>query len=184
MKDNPGKLIKDFLSEESLKYVTRMNYDLPATSIEEFEVPLELQKLLNATTCKRENVRLQWEDHPDLEKEIERTLRYHYPTFKRLVAGTLWRDYTGYTNSLHYDDPDSVRNIAIIYLTENPLCGTEYYVQDGIKLYPYYCDPKVNRAFCLEGSHQTFHGMKYYVPKGVIRRSFYINFLLETDDKE
>jgi len=184
MKNNPGIEIKDFLSDESLKYVTQLSYDLPATRIEDNEVPIEVQKLLNVTTCKRENIELYWKDHPDLAKEVEHTLRYYYPAFKRLGAGTIWRDYTGYSNSLHYDDPDNVRNIAIVYLTEDPLCGTVYYVQDGIKLYPYYCEPKVNRALCLVGSHQTFHGMKYYVPKGVIRRSFYINFILETDDKE
>lgn len=184
MKDNPGIEIKDFLSEQSLKYVTRLTYDLPADSVEEPEVPIELQKTLNVTTCKRENINLRWEEHPDLKAEVEHTLRFHYPKFKRLGAGTLWRDYTGYSNALHYDDPDSVRNIAIVYLTEDPLCGTIYYIQDGIKLYPNYCEPKINKALCLTGSHQTFHGMRYYVPRSVIRRSFYINFILETDDKK
>lgn len=184
MKDKPGIEIKDFLSEQSLKYVTQLTYDLPADFVEESEVPMELQKTLNVNTCKRENIDLRWEDHPDLQTEVTHTLRFHYPTFKRLGAGTLWRDYTGYSNALHYDDPDSVRNIAIVYLTENPLCGTIYYIQDGIKLYPNYCEPEINKALCLTGSHQTFHGMRYYVPKGVIRRSFYINFILETDDKE
>ena len=86
-----------------------------------------------------------------------------------------WRDYPGYTNMLHFDDP-LVQNIVVIYFDTfddaNNTMGTEY-IDDG-EILSVPCQK--NTAFLLLGSSNLEHGMVGAVPRGVVRHTIYFNF--------
>jgi hypothetical protein len=94
---------------------------------------------------------------------------------QKVQAVEIWFDYAGYENAMHHDDPDSVRNIIMLYLGEesnSESMGTYWYEND-IK---YEVDYEVNTGLMLLNSHTIQHGMKGKVPDNVIRKSLYVNF--------
>jgi hypothetical protein len=94
---------------------------------------------------------------------------------QKVQAVEIWFDYAGYENAMHHDDPDSVRNIIMLYLGEesnSESMGTYWYEND-IK---YEVDYEVNTGLMLLNSHTIQHGMKGKVPDNVSRKSLYVNF--------
>jgi hypothetical protein len=84
----------------------------------------------------------------------------------------LWRDFPGYNNPYHYDDP-IVQNIMMIYLGNEELdIGTGY--EEGDHFTVRY---KKNTGLILLNSDKIYHGMISSVPSGIIRKSLYINWL-------
>lgn len=88
-------------------------------------------------------------------------------------AHELWRDYAGYNNQWHFDDPVNVKNIMIIYLDDMPArLGTQYTEDDEV----YAVAAKKNTALLLMNADKVEHGMISRVPENVIRRTLYINW--------
>lgn len=88
------------------------------------------------------------------------------------IAGIeLYRDYPGYTNAYHMDDPFT-QNIIIVYLGDEDLAiGTGYIEQEHYTV-PY----KKNTAIMLSNSNKIMHGLIGQVPNNVIRKILYINW--------
>ena len=83
----------------------------------------------------------------------------------------LWRDYPGYTNPYHIDDPQ-LQNIIIVYLGSEELeTGTGYIEETHFKI-PY----KKNTGIMLFNSDKIMHGMVGQVPGDIVRKSLYINW--------
>jgi hypothetical protein len=93
------------------------------------------------------------------------------------VGFELWADHTGYENAMHHDDPNSVRNIIILYLGEesddNTECMGTYWYEDDMR---YEIPYKANYGLMLLHSCKIQHGMKGSVPIGTVRKALYINF--------
>ena len=84
----------------------------------------------------------------------------------------LWRDYPGYNNSWHYDDP-GVENFCIVYLDNGPgKLGTQYQEDNEVFSVSY----KKNSAIVLLNSNLLEHGMIGGVPADMVRRTLYINW--------
>lgn len=83
----------------------------------------------------------------------------------------LWRDYPGYNNADHYDDPN-VENIMIIYFGNGADdLGTRWYNPDEFAV-PY----KINTGLILLNSSQTLHGLRGEVSGCDYRRAIYVNW--------
>lgn len=86
----------------------------------------------------------------------------------------LWRDYPGYANGWHYDDP-GVENFCIVYLDDGVgKLGTHYQQNNQVFSVSY----KKNSAIILLDSNQLEHGMIGTVPADTVRRTLYINWKL------
>ena len=84
----------------------------------------------------------------------------------------LWRDYPGYTNAKHLDDP-MVHNILIVYFGDSDEgMGTTYW-EDGKE---YSVEYKKNTGLLLTNSNTVYHGMTGAVTGVDYRRSLYINW--------
>lgn len=94
------------------------------------------------------------------------------PVTKTIGLGIeLWRDYPGYTNPYHIDDPQ-LQNIIIVYLGSEELeTGTGYIEETHFKI-PY----KKNTGIMLFNSDKIMHGMVGQVPGDIVRKSLYINW--------
>ena len=88
-----------------------------------------------------------------------------------IVGLELWRDYPGYINPMHTDDPQ-LTSVLIIYLGNNLPNGTEY-IEDGKR---YYSEYKRNTGLVLLNSNKISHGMISKVPDNAIRKTLYINW--------
>ena len=86
----------------------------------------------------------------------------------------LWRDYPRYINPYHYDDP-MVQNIMIVYLDNDLENGTGY-IENNID---YKAPYKKNTGIILLNSTSISHGMVVQVPDNVIRKTLYINWLID-----
>lgn len=93
------------------------------------------------------------------------------PNFDVITAIELWRDFPGYTNFDHVDDP-TVENIMIVYLENGSRdLGTRCYDPEEI------CVPYVkNTAFVLLNSNKITHGLIGQVHDVDYRRTIYINW--------
>jgi hypothetical protein len=92
----------------------------------------------------------------------------------------LWRDYPGYTNPAHMDDPQA-QNIMIIYLDDQPLAnGTEYTENEKTYRVSY----EKNSALILLNSDKTLHGMSGTIHENIIRHSLYISWLTRDRAKD
>ena len=84
----------------------------------------------------------------------------------------LWRDYAGYENAYHLDDP-LIDNVMIVYL-DNVYSGMGTgYIENGKH---YQVDYQANTAIALLNSNQIEHGMTGTVPSNTVRRTLYINW--------
>lgn len=83
----------------------------------------------------------------------------------------LWRDYSGYTNADHHDDPN-VGNIMIIYFGNgSDDLGTRWYDPDEFVV-PY----KINTGLILLNSSRILHGLRGEVAECDYRRAMYVNW--------
>lgn len=113
----------------------------------------------------------------DLKQELDAyfipRLQAVDPTVNTIAAVELWRDYPGYSNGLHRDDPEYVRNVMIVYLDNaSPATGTEYQEADETYCVPY----AENTAIVLLGSDQILHGMSNCVAADCVRRTLYLTW--------
>jgi hypothetical protein len=83
----------------------------------------------------------------------------------------LWRDYPGYTNADHRDDPN-IENVMIIYFGNGPDdLGTRWYDPNEFAV-PY----KINTGLILLNSSQILHGLRGEVVGCDYRRALYVNW--------
>ena len=93
------------------------------------------------------------------------------PNFDVVTAIELWRDFPGYTNFDHVDDP-TVENIMIVYFGSGPgELGTRCYDPEEIRA-PY----ESNTGFVLLNSNKITHGLVGQVHGVDCRQTIYINW--------
>jgi hypothetical protein len=108
-----------------------------------------------------------------IAQQIFDDLRTVCPDIKHIVSSSLWRDYPGYVNSDHYDDP-ALANIMIVYLGtgNNSINGTRWFEDNTEYSVPY----EINTGLILLNTPQVLHGMIGTVENMDYRRSLYVNW--------
>ena len=109
-----------------------------------------------------------------LQRYFEPHLRSITPEFLQIGGMELWRDYGGYTNAYHLDDP-AVGNVMIVYLETNPDTGlgTGYVDTDGNG---YQVPYTTNTGIIVLNSNAISHGLVGKVPADTTRYTFYLNW--------
>lgn len=91
------------------------------------------------------------------------------------LSSEVWRDYPGYSNGIHVDDP-VIDHVLMVYLNQTAsldhVMGTEFIESDGAH---YHVPNVINHGLLLLNSPQIPHGMVGQVPANHVRKTFYIN---------
>ena len=177
--DNAGTLF-NFFTAKTFRYIQNICDSFEPTHVDQHIVEYPLQKKYGDKESKREFFDLGESDplYNTIYREAEAVIQELFDgTIGRI---TLWRDYPYYTNGVHFDDPNLVKNIVIVYLMDDVFCGTQFHDRSNNSFK--YCDAEINKGFYLLESDKTFHGTKYYVPENYIRKTLYFNFTLPGED--
>lgn len=137
-------------------------------------LPLQVRSGGEHGICKRESVILP----PDLTETIKTQwfgqISQYFTTSVGLTM-ELWRDFSGYQNTLHVDG-SLVNHVILVYLNDGPdsteNLGTEFHESNGSR---HVVHNKANQGLLLLKSDQIPHGMVGAVPDGHVRKVFYIN---------
>lgn len=158
-----GFCVTDIFSKQIFEYLDKVS-----TSF----VPVQVQ--MYTETIKREVFRSTDSTHKIVKNIVHPIASKVTDDFSHICGVELWRDYPGYTNAIHYDDPVA-QNIMIVYLGDDILdvAGTEYFENDQ----HFKVDYKKNTGLILLNSDKIKHGLVGEVPNNVIRRTVYINWI-------
>jgi len=179
--------VENVFTEENLLYLNNYldnaqpSHTTSTETYEPFVTLLEGSRASEFTLTKRETFELPdiKINHPNIVKDLS-TLLFNYLDGE-LLSVRLWKDYPYYENPIHYDCNDD-EHVMIVYLTDHPLCGTQYWdktqgdntggtapdSQHGLFIY---FKPVINWALCIKSPEKLLHGMKYWVPKDHIRKT-------------
>ena len=171
--------VDNFLTQEQIGFFNKFFNDFQPNQIYKQDIDLALQLKFNVHhETQREHLEIDTNAFPEIFDPIQDLIRiiFQKEIRKQGFSCNLWQDHPFYVNNLHKDE-SIVKNIIIVYLTNDPFCGTQAWDYDTNTFV--YCNPEFNRAFYLLNSDTVLHGMKYWVPQRFIRRSVYFNWVFE-----
>lgn len=168
--------VDNFLTPKQTGFFNQFFNDFKPNQVYTQDIDLALQIKFNVHhETQREHLDLDHKDHPEIFGPIQDLIEgiFQKEIIREGFSCNLWQDHPFYVNNLHKDDP-IVKNIIIVFLTNDPFCGTQAWDHDTNTFV--YCNPEFNRAFYLLNSDTVLHGMKYWVPQRFIRRTVYFNW--------
>lgn len=174
--------IDHFLTQEQIGFFNGFFNDFKPNAVYKQDIDLALQLKFNVHhETQREHLDIDTHSSLEIFTPIQDQIEAIFN--KEIRRGSfccnVWQDHPFYVNNLHKDE-SIVKNIIIVYLTNDPFCGTQAWDYDTNTFV--YCNPEFNRAFYLLNSDTVMHGMKYWVPQKFIRRSVYFNWTFKDQE--